>query len=152
MARGSQFTFPPRYADEPTAAFITHMFDMRCRENGIEHRLTKIKHPWTDGQFNLATADNQQESRKTWENFLLHCLLHLDLHAPWPSHRYRCGFGPSDFGSPHVTAPCRVAASSSEHRGGDTKVRIGDTSSRNQPAGSVFRYRPAGQMHTAFGQ
>ena len=26
------------------------MFDMRCQENGIEHRLTKIKHPWTNGQ------------------------------------------------------------------------------------------------------
>lgn len=26
------------------------MFDMRCRENGIEHRLTKVKHPWTNGQ------------------------------------------------------------------------------------------------------
>ena len=26
------------------------MFDMRCEENGIEHRLTKIKHPWTNGQ------------------------------------------------------------------------------------------------------
>ena len=23
---------------------------MRCRENGIEHRLTKIKPPWTNGQ------------------------------------------------------------------------------------------------------
>lgn len=29
---------------------MTHMFDMRCRENGIEHRLTKIRHPWTNGQ------------------------------------------------------------------------------------------------------
>jgi transposase InsO family protein len=29
---------------------MTHMFDMRCRKNGIEHRLTKIKHPWTNGQ------------------------------------------------------------------------------------------------------
>lgn len=26
------------------------MFDMRCEENGIEHSLTKIKHPWTNGQ------------------------------------------------------------------------------------------------------
>ena len=26
------------------------MFGMRCQENGIEHRLTKIKHPWTNGQ------------------------------------------------------------------------------------------------------
>jgi hypothetical protein len=42
---GIQFTFPPRYADGPTAAFITHMFDMRCNEHGIEHRLTQIKHP-----------------------------------------------------------------------------------------------------------
>jgi transposase InsO family protein len=47
---GIQFTFPPRYADGPTATYMTHMFDMRCRENGIEHRLTKIKHPWTNGQ------------------------------------------------------------------------------------------------------
>jgi transposase InsO family protein len=47
---GVQFTFPPRYADGPTARYMTHMFDMRCCENGIEHRLTKIKHPWTNGQ------------------------------------------------------------------------------------------------------
>ena len=26
---GIQFTFPPRYADGPTAIFMTHMFDMR---------------------------------------------------------------------------------------------------------------------------
>jgi len=26
------------------------MFDMRCQENGIEHRLIKIKHTWTNGQ------------------------------------------------------------------------------------------------------
>jgi hypothetical protein len=42
---GIQFTLPPRYADGPTARYMTHMFDMRCRENGIEHRLTKVKHP-----------------------------------------------------------------------------------------------------------
>jgi transposase InsO family protein len=47
---GIQFTFPPRYAKGPTARYMTHMFNMRCRENGIEHRLTKIKHPWTNGQ------------------------------------------------------------------------------------------------------
>jgi transposase InsO family protein len=47
---GIQFTFPPRYADGPTGRYATHMFDMRCRENGIEHRLTKPNHPWTNGQ------------------------------------------------------------------------------------------------------
>jgi transposase InsO family protein len=47
---GIQFRFPPRYADGPTARFVTHMFAMRCRENGIEHRCTKVNHPWTNGQ------------------------------------------------------------------------------------------------------
>jgi len=26
------------------------MFDLCCNEHGIEHRLTKPKHPWTNGQ------------------------------------------------------------------------------------------------------
>lgn len=47
---GIQFRVAPRYADAPTARYMTHMFDMRCRENGIEHRFTKINHPWTNGQ------------------------------------------------------------------------------------------------------
>jgi len=47
---GIQFTYPPRYKDGPTARYMTHMFDMRCRENGIEHRLTMPNHPWTNGQ------------------------------------------------------------------------------------------------------
>jgi transposase len=29
---------------------LHHIFDRVCDENGIEHRLTKIKHPWTNGQ------------------------------------------------------------------------------------------------------
>ena len=29
---------------------MTHMFALRCREHGIEHRFTKINHPWTNGQ------------------------------------------------------------------------------------------------------
>src|SRR5918993_442034 len=29
---------------------MVHPFDRVCREHGIEHRLTKPYHPWTDGQ------------------------------------------------------------------------------------------------------
>ena len=29
---------------------MEHIFGRTCRENGIEHRTTKIKHPWTNGQ------------------------------------------------------------------------------------------------------
>ncbi|WP_374545234.1 IS481 family transposase [Rhodoblastus sp.] len=47
---GIQFRLPPRYSDGPTARWSTHMFGLRCQENGIEHRCTKINHPWTNGQ------------------------------------------------------------------------------------------------------
>ena len=29
---------------------FTHIFDRVCHEHGIEHRLTRINHPWTNGQ------------------------------------------------------------------------------------------------------
>ena len=42
---GIQFTNQKRH----TSAF-THIFDRVCHEHQIDHRLTKIKHPWTNGQ------------------------------------------------------------------------------------------------------
>src|SRR3954467_7051910 len=47
---GIQFRLPPRHANAPNAPYMTHMFALRCREHGIEHRFTKINHPWTNGQ------------------------------------------------------------------------------------------------------
>ena len=47
---GIQFRLPPRHANAPNARYMTHMFALRCREHGIEHRFTKINHPWTNGQ------------------------------------------------------------------------------------------------------
>jgi transposase-like protein len=29
---------------------MEHVFGRTCRENGIDHRTTKVKHPWTNGQ------------------------------------------------------------------------------------------------------
>lgn len=45
-----QFCHPPRYRNGPTARYITHMFDLCCREHDIEHRATQVNHPWTNGQ------------------------------------------------------------------------------------------------------
>src|SRR3954454_2263150 len=39
---GIQFRLPPRQANAPNAPYMTHMFALRCREHGIEHRFTKI--------------------------------------------------------------------------------------------------------------
>jgi transposase InsO family protein len=74
---GIQFTFPPRYANGPTARYVTHMFDMRCQENGIEHRLTKVKHPWTNGQVErmnrtLKEATVQRYHYDSHEHFKAH--------------------------------------------------------------------------------
>ena len=35
---------------EMEAMFSGHTFDRVCKEHGIEHRLTKPYHPWTNGQ------------------------------------------------------------------------------------------------------
>ena len=74
---GIQFTFPPRYADGPTARYMTHMFDMRCRENGIEHRLTKIKHPWTNGQVERMNRTIKEATVKRY---------HYDSHEQLEAH------------------------------------------------------------------
>jgi transposase InsO family protein len=47
---GAKFCIQPRYRNGLTARYIRHMFDLCCDRHGIEHRLTKPKHPWTNGQ------------------------------------------------------------------------------------------------------
>jgi transposase-like protein len=61
---------------------LVHIFDRVCKEHGIEHRLTKIKHPWTNGQVERmnrtlkeATVkrfhyDNHDQLRKHLDNFV----------------------------------------------------------------------------------
>jgi hypothetical protein len=47
---GIQFTDLPKNRLGPRARWRVHMFDRLCDANGIEHRLTKPNHPWTNGQ------------------------------------------------------------------------------------------------------
>jgi len=47
---GIQFCELPRNRTGATAGWRTQMFDLLCRANRIEHRLTKPNHPWTNGQ------------------------------------------------------------------------------------------------------
>jgi transposase InsO family protein len=74
---GIQFAFPPRYAQGTTARYMTHMFAMRCSENGIEHRLTKIKHPWTNGQVERMNRTIKEATVKRY---------HYDRHEQLESH------------------------------------------------------------------
>jgi transposase-like protein len=47
---GMAFADLPKNREGPTAKWFGHIFDRVCRENGIEHKLTKPYHPWTNGQ------------------------------------------------------------------------------------------------------
>ena len=47
---GMAFADLPKNREGPTAKWFGHIFDHVCRENGIEHKLTKPYHPWTNGQ------------------------------------------------------------------------------------------------------
>ena len=47
---GIQFADLPKNRQGPTAMLRGHPSDRVCRKHGIEHRLTKINHPWTNGQ------------------------------------------------------------------------------------------------------
>lgn len=47
---GIQFADLPKNRNGPTARFRGHPFDRTCWKHGIEHRLTKPNHPWTNGQ------------------------------------------------------------------------------------------------------
>ena len=48
---GMAFADLPKNRDRPTTRLLgPHIFDRVCIANGIEHRLTKPYHPWTNGQ------------------------------------------------------------------------------------------------------
>lgn len=53
------------------------MFGMRCVEHGIEHRLTKVRHPWTNGQ---VEGMNRTIKDATVKRF------HYDNHAQLRAH------------------------------------------------------------------
>jgi hypothetical protein len=53
------------------------IFDRVCDEHGIEHRLTKIKHPWTNGQVERMNRTIKEATVKRY---------HYDSHAQLGSH------------------------------------------------------------------
>jgi transposase InsO family protein len=59
------------------AADTTHMVDRRCRENGIEHRLARIGHPWTSGQGERMNRTSKEATVKPY---------HYDSHAQLSAH------------------------------------------------------------------
>ena len=69
---GIQFT----NRKQDTSAF-EHIFDRVCRENSIDHRLTKVNHPWTNGQVERMNRTIKEATVKRY---------HYDTHAQLETH------------------------------------------------------------------
>jgi len=61
---------------QDTSAF-EHIFDRVCRENDIDHRLTKVNHPWTNGQVERMNRTIKEATVKRY---------HYDTHAQLETH------------------------------------------------------------------
>jgi hypothetical protein len=69
---GIQFT----NRKQDTSAF-EHIFDRVCRENEINHRLTKVNHPWTNGQVERMNRTIKEATVKRY---------HYDTHSQLETH------------------------------------------------------------------
>ena len=76
----SQFCHPPRYRSGPTAQYVRHMFGRGCARHGIEHRLTKPKHPWTNGQVERRNRTIKEATVKRYY-YTSHDRLKAHLHS-----------------------------------------------------------------------
>ena len=74
---GIQFADLPKNRSGPTARFRGHPFDRSCRKFDIEHRLTKPKHPWTNGQVERMNRTIKEATVKRF---------HYETHAQLTSH------------------------------------------------------------------
>lgn len=82
---GIQFT----NRKQDTSAF-EHIFDRVCRENEIDHRLTKVNHPWTNGQvecmlLRLCTANPASQRNRTLKEATVK-RYHNDTHSQLETH------------------------------------------------------------------
>ena len=62
---GSQFTYA-LLAEHLRPKDKTHPFDAICQANNIEHRLTKFRHPWTNGQVEVTNRIIKNHTTKTY--------------------------------------------------------------------------------------
>ena len=74
---GIQFADLPKNRKGPTARLRGHPFGRACQRHGIEHRLTKPNHPWTNGQ---AERMNRTIKEATVKRY------HYDSHDQLRSH------------------------------------------------------------------
>jgi transposase InsO family protein len=97
---GAQFTYLllPEHLrpKEQTGKPKVHGFDQLCAKHGIEHRLTKFRHPWTNGQVEVmnrilkdaTTKQFHYESVGAFKKHLMAFLLYYNFQRPLKSLKF----------------------------------------------------------------
>jgi len=68
---GIQFRLPPRYADGPTAQYLTHMFGLRCKQHGIEHgQVERMNRTIKEATVNRYHYDDHNQLRQHLSDFV----------------------------------------------------------------------------------
>jgi transposase InsO family protein len=77
---GVQFADLPKNRMKPTALWRGYLLDRTCDNHGIEHRLTKPNHPWTNGQVERMNHTLKEATVKRY-HYGSHAQLKEHLHA-----------------------------------------------------------------------
>ena len=78
-------------------AYKIHMFDQLCEDHSIKHKLTKFRHPWTNGQVEImnkkikshTTKKYYYESVESLKKHLLAYLLAYNFQRPLKGLKYK---------------------------------------------------------------
>jgi transposase InsO family protein len=78
------------------------MFDRVCHEHGIQHRLTKVNHPWTNGQvermnYTIKEATVRRYHYVSHEQLRVHLQLFVDAYNHTRRLKTLRGLTPSEF-------------------------------------------------------
>ena len=84
---GMAFADLPKNRGGPSRRFLgPHIFDRVCMKNGIEHRLTKPYHPWTNGQAERMNRTIKDATVKVFHYYDPHSLkAHVRPSSPPPT-------------------------------------------------------------------
>lgn len=125
-----------------------HIFEPRLRENGIEHRLTKVKHPWTNGQVERMNRtikeaivkrfhyDDHEQLRSHLGNFVLAYNFGPSIEDPQGTHALRIYLQMLDIRTQTIHPRPNPANAGTKHLGRSRRAGI-------QEAGSVCEARKA---------